>query len=361
MISSFHSPFHLSSQNGSRCRRTLPYFKGQADIVELLLSSPSIAVNDNDNLGRTLLMLACSVITKASVKLVSSLLSHNADTNHKDLSGKSVALVAAGASGLHSDVCEVVKLLFAHGADFQLADQSGLTPLMAALTQGNNEVVSFLLSKGIFVNSAALPESGQPNVLHKHFDLAAMSNINDFWSSICSFAAPSDILHLLTSRVAITGLTPLFHIITKCSITENGCRPGATPTTDKQGNIIPPSPVTANSASLLNSLLNSCSLLGYDFATQIEATPDSSTLPLTTLAEIVSHNQVLKAISNTFDTCHSHDEVTFSFELAPAFQISRAGCSILHILAESQQNIPVIEYILQNISVNVSFAIIRKE
>jgi ankyrin repeat protein len=54
---------------------------------------------------------------------------------------------------IHSDMNIVgIKSLINRGAQVNCTDQSGKTPLMYAVTMGNNELVSFLLERGVRVS-----------------------------------------------------------------------------------------------------------------------------------------------------------------------------------------------------------------
>jgi len=59
-------------------------------------------------------------------------------------------LIFAAASG-H---IEVVSALLARGAFIETANEIGITPLMFAAQRGHVEIVSFLLAKGAFIEAA---------------------------------------------------------------------------------------------------------------------------------------------------------------------------------------------------------------
>jgi ankyrin repeat protein len=109
---------------------------------------------------------------------VQQLLDWHARTNIKDKNGDDALMGAASAfcyqaSGREAQA-QIIKLLIANGADPNLHDDNGLTPLMALTTYGNMEAARVLLDAGAQANAkdnegmTALDHAR--NALKKYYD-----------------------------------------------------------------------------------------------------------------------------------------------------------------------------------------------
>jgi len=137
--------------------------------VEVLLSDGA-AVNARAKFGWTAIMIAA---VKGYTDTVKLLIAHGADVNTPDIYGWTPLMRATfenrpavvetllqvndidldagdeyGATALHHAAIkahlQIVRLLLAHGANLQLKDTKGRTPLMAATQQGQTAVVELL-------------------------------------------------------------------------------------------------------------------------------------------------------------------------------------------------------------------------
>ena len=113
--------------------------------AELLIKAGA-EVNVKDNLGWSPLMYATDV--KYGVKMVSFLLDNGADPNVRNKGGDTPLITAVAANIIAS-----VKLLIEKGADIHATDAKGRSALIIAVVNGNAEIVSFLLSKGAKLES----------------------------------------------------------------------------------------------------------------------------------------------------------------------------------------------------------------
>jgi uncharacterized protein len=75
--------------------------------------------------------------------LVNTLLKNGGNPNDETSEGHRTLQLA-----IKADLEEVVKLLVNAGAEVDVKDRSGLTPLQAAIMKGNIAIADFLLSKG---------------------------------------------------------------------------------------------------------------------------------------------------------------------------------------------------------------------
>jgi ankyrin repeat protein len=155
------------------------YEYGESDLVKVLLSHPKIDINKKTEDGKTALMYACKSGSKEQVK---QLLKKGANVNDKDIYGMTPLIHAArhanheiiqllidyGAKsnekdkvgntaflsinkiykGCSNSYYETAKILFSNKADINTQDNSGQTPLMAALKNNKVQLVNFLLDNG---------------------------------------------------------------------------------------------------------------------------------------------------------------------------------------------------------------------
>lgn len=117
---------------------------GNLELVQRVLSKLPNQLDQPDKAGTTPLMLACK---NKLPKLVEYLLGQGASPLHKDRSGRTVLFYAAHVQfyNRHASV-QFIDWLIAQGAEINVQDIEGKTPLMEALDQGNQEMVRALLA-----------------------------------------------------------------------------------------------------------------------------------------------------------------------------------------------------------------------
>lgn len=117
---------------------------GNLELVQRVLSKLPNQLDQPDKAGTTPLMLACK---NKLPKLVEYLLRQGASPLHKDRSGRTVLFYAAHIQfyNPHASV-QFIDRLIAQGAEINVQDIEGKTPLMEALDQGNQEMVRALLA-----------------------------------------------------------------------------------------------------------------------------------------------------------------------------------------------------------------------
>ena len=93
------------------------------------------------------LSCACKIIAETLDHVVKYLLSSGADINLRDDDGQSPLFVASKYG-----LCDVVKYLLISGADINLCDDDGESPLFVASQKGEYDVVKCLLSSGAEIN-----------------------------------------------------------------------------------------------------------------------------------------------------------------------------------------------------------------
>jgi ankyrin repeat protein len=96
----------------------------------------------------------------SDVDLMKLLVSRGADPNLPNLIGTTPLTVAAGlgwvgnfSANAPGQWMNAVKFCLDHGADINAADQKGYTPLHGAAVRGDNEMIAFLVSKGADVKA----------------------------------------------------------------------------------------------------------------------------------------------------------------------------------------------------------------
>uniref|UniRef100_UPI00398E41A8 2-5A-dependent ribonuclease-like isoform X3 n=1 Tax=Pristiophorus japonicus TaxID=55135 RepID=UPI00398E41A8 len=132
--------------------------KGHEDIVKILLGKMNADVNAVDNLGRTALIHA---LQKDSQAIVETLLYHEADVNSINKNQSTPLSTALTKSPLN---IHVVEMLMKRGANLNVPDNDGKTPLILAVEKKNKEVVKLLL-EGASVEINAQDKSGRTALL----------------------------------------------------------------------------------------------------------------------------------------------------------------------------------------------------
>lgn len=116
---------------------------GDAATIERLYTLNHDTINAKNQQGYTPVILACYY---NNTVVLQALISHEVALNEKPDSP--TALQAAAYKGF----VECVKLLLDYGADPNIADANGTTPLIYAVQFNHKEIVAMLLKKGAFAN-----------------------------------------------------------------------------------------------------------------------------------------------------------------------------------------------------------------
>ncbi|MDY6986564.1 MAG: ankyrin repeat domain-containing protein [Thermodesulfobacteriota bacterium] len=137
--------------------------RGHTHVSEVLLKE-GLDVNMISADGRTPLMMAASLHRTEMVKF---LLKRGADPNWKGPLGISALSLAVEKRPRHqkvpqNDLISTVSALINQGADVNVKDERGCTPLWLALKGGEDHVVQLLLDGGADVNMAAGPSALTP-------------------------------------------------------------------------------------------------------------------------------------------------------------------------------------------------------
>ena len=116
--------------------------KGYTDIVKLLIEKSNPDMTILNGYGGTALIPACE---RGHVDIVRLLLEKtNVKVNHINKPGWTALLEAIVLSNGGKSQQEIVRLLLAHGADKNIADKNGITPLEHARKKGFKELVDIL-------------------------------------------------------------------------------------------------------------------------------------------------------------------------------------------------------------------------
>ena len=116
--------------------------KGYLDIVQLLIEKSNPDMTILNGYGGTALIPACE---RGHVDVVKFLLERtNVNVNHINKPGWTALLEAIVLSNGGKSQQEIVRLLLAHGADKNIADKNGITPLEHAKKKGFKELVDIL-------------------------------------------------------------------------------------------------------------------------------------------------------------------------------------------------------------------------
>ena len=113
---------------------------GHADRVAVLLQSPYLEVNSQNNDGYTALMKAS---LNGFIEVVRLLLEKGARVDLQDKQGRSALLHASSNGHIH-----VVQMLLENGAQVDLRDDNGRSALLHASSKGHLLAVEMLLKKG---------------------------------------------------------------------------------------------------------------------------------------------------------------------------------------------------------------------
>ncbi|MHA4847851.1 ankyrin repeat domain-containing protein [Flavitalea antarctica] len=116
--------------------------KGYQDIVQILIEKSNPDMTILNGYGGTALIPACE---RGHVEVVKLLLEKtNVNVNHINRLGWTALLEAIVLSDGGKGQQEIVRLLLAHGADKNIADKNGITPLEHARKKGFKELVDIL-------------------------------------------------------------------------------------------------------------------------------------------------------------------------------------------------------------------------
>ena len=116
--------------------------KGYTDMVQLLVEKSNPDMTILNGYGGTALIPACERGHIAVVKLL--LEKTNVKVNHINRLGWTAMLEAIVLSNGGKSHQEIVRLLLAHGADKNIADKNGITPLEHAQRRGYKQLVEIL-------------------------------------------------------------------------------------------------------------------------------------------------------------------------------------------------------------------------
>ena len=119
---------------------------GLARVVGLFLAANETLSNAENFMGDRALERACENGANAVIAL---LLATGADINHKNYLGKVPLAIAAS----HHPYQDIVKKLLDAGADPNIADKDGQTPLHQAARCGNSMTIQHLIAAGADVNA----------------------------------------------------------------------------------------------------------------------------------------------------------------------------------------------------------------
>ncbi|ORX45812.1 ankyrin [Piromyces finnis] len=147
------------------------------DIVKKLLQYGNISINEKGEDKKTALIWA---IYRENIDIAQHLLSYGADINIKDFYGMS-PLSHACQSGNYN----LVEFLLNQGADINIKDNNGLSSLIYSITNDNDKVSRLLIERGIYIhdidNMGKIPltwSSQSNNLLITELLLNQGSNIN---------------------------------------------------------------------------------------------------------------------------------------------------------------------------------------
>jgi ankyrin repeat protein len=125
--------------------------KGRSEVIALLCMEPySASVDARNSAGRTALHFAAEGSGPGGLESVLALLNAGASYNVADDSGATPLALAAGSGDLES-----LRVLVSTRADPEAADTRGVTPLMRAAQTGDAEKVIELLNAGASVSTRA--------------------------------------------------------------------------------------------------------------------------------------------------------------------------------------------------------------
>lgn len=161
---------------------SIAVIKGNSSCVLYLLSCEQhLDVNTKNTQGRTLLHEICSNMSDTSLLYARELLRHKANVNVADVSGTS-PLHLLMQTKPHKDLLSLVQLLLEAGADPNLANEQGQTPLMLAVDGRSHERVKLLLKHGAQI--AGRDKGTGESILHHWLKLGTVMDLADYWHVI---------------------------------------------------------------------------------------------------------------------------------------------------------------------------------
>jgi ankyrin repeat protein len=113
------------------------------EVVRILIEYDPAYINARDEIGWTPLLMASSGRNSKDGSVVRFLLEHGADINVQNQFGRTPLHEAS-----HYGVLEIVRLLLEHGADVEAKYNDGKTALQEAVERGHDEVVELLREHG---------------------------------------------------------------------------------------------------------------------------------------------------------------------------------------------------------------------
>ena len=123
---------------------------GHTEVIEVLLAHGAKISLESPSNGMTAFSAACK---EGELKSLEVLLAHGADVESNDINGWSALFVSAKdyhvVRRYHADI---VKYLLQHGANPNVKDMTGTTPLIKASQKGSTEIVRVLLEGGANVD-----------------------------------------------------------------------------------------------------------------------------------------------------------------------------------------------------------------
>ena len=151
-------------------------------IVEILVDGGA-NVNVQDSDGRTPLMIHAE---KGNKDIVSYLIAHGADVDRGDTAGQTALHLTVYSTALHiSGHLSIVKILVDGGANVNVQDKYGCTPLIIHAEKGNKDIVSYFIAHGADVDRkdpagrTALHISGHLSIVKILVDVGANVNVQD--------------------------------------------------------------------------------------------------------------------------------------------------------------------------------------
>jgi ankyrin repeat protein len=118
-------------------------YSGNLEVVQRLIEYHPTYINARDEGGFTPLLIASEGSNSKDGSVLRLLLEHGADINVQNQDGKTPLHEALTYGAL-----EVVRLLLKHGADVEAKDNYGKTALQVAAEYGHNKVVELLREHG---------------------------------------------------------------------------------------------------------------------------------------------------------------------------------------------------------------------
>uniref|UniRef100_UPI004047B8CD ankyrin repeat domain-containing protein n=1 Tax=Aliarcobacter sp. TaxID=2321116 RepID=UPI004047B8CD len=152
---------------GSPLMKALTTEHGSDEIAELLIKNGA-NVNYIDSNGRSPLIQACCKFDGDRYKLVKLLIEHGANLNYQDKNGNTALMM------IHNSGCDLIiidkifnndatyevlstekimNFLLENGADINIRNKMGMTPLMQHAINGNDRLVKILLERGADINA----------------------------------------------------------------------------------------------------------------------------------------------------------------------------------------------------------------